>query len=491
MPTETTNRRTSSEEGGRSENGQVPVIDHLLEAHSSRRSGVLRAEQGKVRRQLVFRNGEVVFAESNLPDEHLARVLVKTGQLQRADLTRIAEAMKKGATSEEAILTATSVPQTEIDAAARELAVSIAAILMACSAGDLRFYNHNAPLRRTIDLRLSSLTLILEAVRRAVSRNQVPARFSVLRGSVRAARNPGELRRRIPIDGAEGWAFSAIREPVPCSEIAARIPSSGESPEQLVKRLLLLGLVELELPRDPEAEANALQEAERLEDEITERIAQQVDSDNYKILGVQPDATDDQIRAAYHGLARTYHPDRYQARDEKLRALVNQLFTQITGAYSVLGDPVARMKHDEERKKRTASDEAGRDKRTRSESENQKMVESLFRAGSLSHSKGDHEKAAGLFKECVRIAPKVSKYHYALGLAQSEVPRLRKDAEKSFQEAIDLQPTNAACHLALARLYVKVNLPRRAEARVAELLTWDPGNREAQKLLEQLTGTAG
>ena len=35
-------------------------------------------------------------------------------------------------------------------------------------------------------------------------------------------------------------------------------------------------------------------------------------TDPYKVLGVSPDASDEEIKRAYRALARKYHPDNYQ-----------------------------------------------------------------------------------------------------------------------------------------------------------------------------------
>ena len=39
--------------------------------------------------------------------------------------------------------------------------------------------------------------------------------------------------------------------------------------------------------------------------------------DPYKVLGVQPTDTDEQIKAAYRALVKRYHPDRYPEAAEK------------------------------------------------------------------------------------------------------------------------------------------------------------------------------
>ena len=52
----------------------------------------------------------------------------------------------------------------------------------------------------------------------------------------------------------------------------------------------------------------------------------------YSILGISPDATDEEIKNAYRALARKYHPDNF-ADDNPLKELAKEKMQQINAAY--------------------------------------------------------------------------------------------------------------------------------------------------------------
>ncbi|MCZ2357593.1 MAG: J domain-containing protein [Bacteroidia bacterium] len=63
--------------------------------------------------------------------------------------------------------------------------------------------------------------------------------------------------------------------------------------------------------------------------------------DYYKILGVSQKATLEEIKAAYHSLAKQHHPDKNNG-----NAQSEELFKQITQAYETLNDPQKRKDYD-------------------------------------------------------------------------------------------------------------------------------------------------
>jgi curved DNA-binding protein CbpA len=73
----------------------------------------------------------------------------------------------------------------------------------------------------------------------------------------------------------------------------------------------------------------------------------------YAVLGVAPNASDDDIKKVYRSLAMRYHPDRNDAPGAEAR------FKAVTKAYEILSNPVKRDEYNQSVNHRIVLDAQG------------------------------------------------------------------------------------------------------------------------------------
>lgn len=68
----------------------------------------------------------------------------------------------------------------------------------------------------------------------------------------------------------------------------------------------------------------------------------------YELLNLTPQASPDEIRAAFHRAALSMHPDRFQQNpDSELRSKLYAIYKRVTEGYKVLGDSQDRREYDQ------------------------------------------------------------------------------------------------------------------------------------------------
>lgn len=91
---------------------------------------------------------------------------------------------------------------------------------------------------------------------------------------------------------------------------------------------------------------------ERADDDAAADVEAAGLPDYYARLGVTSSATPDELRRAYHGLVKLWHPDRYTGAPDLLRARAERRMRQLNEAYDTLSDPQARAEYDDQREGR-------------------------------------------------------------------------------------------------------------------------------------------
>ncbi len=67
-----------------------------------------------------------------------------------------------------------------------------------------------------------------------------------------------------------------------------------------------------------------------------ENQSAEINNDPYEILGINRDATKDEIQKAYKHKAKQYHPDKVSHLGEELQKVANEKFLEIQKAYDLL-----------------------------------------------------------------------------------------------------------------------------------------------------------
>jgi curved DNA-binding protein CbpA len=458
------------------------LLGILLDPQYGNQTGILRIEKGTAKKQLILRSGLLAFAESNAPQEHLARIMVAMDLLPRTKLGEVASSMKNGMTSEEAILAIANFSAQDLEKVRREQATIIMASILVWNDCEIRFFPGDGLVRHQVNLYLKLSELIMIAVRHAISKQAFRISHQFLNGSFSLVEGFAEKMHGFPLNSSERYACSLLANRMTASELLPLIPTEKEKPEEVLLCLYLLGFVSLykeQVPQDGETLAS-----NSAEQELEEMQARFKSASLYEVLSVSPEANAEEIQTAYHNMAKQLHPDHFQSAEfsAEVRVKAEQIFARINEAYLTLRSPGSRAAYDTERldtNKQTSTEKSGT-------IPTEVAAEGLFLDGKASLAKGDFEVAVERLKGCVWLCARNAAYQYYLGIAESKIPRLRKSAEQHLLRAIELGDVSAESHLELAKLYIDVKLPRKAELELQRVMNLDPYNSEGRRLSAEL-----
>jgi hypothetical protein len=241
-----------------------------------------------------------------------------------------------------------------------------------------------------------------------------------------AARGPGGLmdigsmitqtiQSSMPPAMSVGGPAPAVPAPgsVPTIEAA---PSSGQIPAA---------------PASQPGQRTALTaEQSTLKNKILERAEQITSQDYFQMLGLDRDATGDQVQKAFFGLAKVWHPDRLPPALIDVKDACSKVFTHLTEAHATLTDPSRRQDY------MTLLKDGG------ATPEDQAKIQAILEAATefqkaeflLKRNMGDPQ-AYDIVKRCVSLDPEQADYMATLAYLDAQKPEWQsreKTLEKTF-----------------------------------------------------------
>jgi curved DNA-binding protein CbpA len=502
-------------------NGQLsehPFAELISEISTKGLSGALRVARDRVKGAVYFESGELIYATTNLRGHRLLKYVGKRVPVSTQTIAAI-----KGSSSDfaiaEKLLASGMLRQETLDKIFAEQVADVIRMLLLWTLGEWSFDNR-ARLTESIRASVPTRQLLIEAARR------LDLKFAAERFP-----NPHELifRGENSLSGlsllpAEGFLLSRVERPSEMGELTVLSGLREPDAQRTIYGLVLAGLLKREYwphafrsaqpqkpgkvaagkppaatTRDTSASAQPVSDPQQELSEFLERLAQA--TDYYEVLNVPVSASAAEIKHAYHGLARRFHPDRYHeiARSE-LHARLESAFARITQAHETLLDPDLRTTYDlkiavlkrvskslsawpktksEEPAggKTDASDTAGDDPQT---------AERRFKEGVAALQLGETNAAISSLSAAARLRPHQPEFRAYLGHAFARHEKTRRLAEAELLAAVKLDPANATYHVMLAALYRDLGFSRRAFGELERALSLDSQNAEAREMMRKL-----
>jgi curved DNA-binding protein CbpA len=459
--------------------------------------------------KVYFKDGDVLFASSSLPEDRLGEYLLRTGKITKVQFDKASEVVistgkKLGAALFEmgALTSHDLVDQVRLQV--KEI------ILRTFGWRDGRYIIDNSPLplSELIPLHMSAGDLIIEGVRELdwkIMRASLPPLNTILR----PVRDPSRLFQSARLDENQRAVFTLVDGSKSMNEICCLSGIGEDNTLKALYALLALRMVETGAIKN-EDEKTFVCEAVRAAVAADEKKADGPKDaasaaamtrgtirnayellalqNHYEVLGVGKSATPQEIKKAYFFYAKLYHPDRhFDPEMQDMKDLLEALFARIHDAYETLSTPEKRDQYNVDlasgsmvrRKKPAAREQPDKSKAA---------AQAQFNEGIKQFSVGNFWGANDAFEWAMRLDPGTAAYVFHRGLSLSRIPRRGHEAEEYFVKAISMDPGKIEYRLELGNFYQRSGLKAKALDAYRRALEHDP---HSEKLLAAIKKAGG
>ncbi len=223
-------------------------------------------------------------------------------------------------------------------------------------------------------------------------------------------------------------------------------------------------------------------------DEYLERVENA--STHYDLLGISETATPAEVKTAYFGMAKLFHPDRYHRQTGTALRRIQVAFTSLANAYETLKKKDSRDSYDFKIRRELADRERRRAEGLTDIPDNKDVKGESglqsFEQGLAALADEEYDTAATLLARAVHYSPENALFHAYYGQALSFNEKMRHKAESELQAAVRLDPTNSKIRMMLVDLFLEMGMTKRAEGELHRFLEVVPGDTAAAALLNKL-----
>jgi curved DNA-binding protein CbpA len=458
-------------------------------------------------KKVFFKNGDILFASSNLDEDRLGEFLMRTGRITRTQFDKALETVirtgkKLGAVLfEMGILTA-----QDLVAQVRLQVKAIIINIFSWRDGGYQFDGSPLPASEIIPIHMSTGDLIIEGIRN-LDWNGVRKSLPSIKTILRTSTDPSLLFQRVHLDQDQQAVLSLIDGSKDIHEICVLSGIGDFNALKAIYALLALRMAETGEFKTPEEkiESAVMRETVAANKKIIEKTAapeisvtketiqSAFDSlgrqNHYEVLEVGHGATPLEIKMSYFHLAKLYHPDRhFEPEMIDMKEKLEALFSRIHDAYATLSSQTARKQYNIDLASGTER-ERKEEKVHQGKSANRETALAQYNEGIKQFNQGNFWGAEEAFDWAIRLDPGNAEYVFRRGLTLARIPRRGHEAEEHIVRAIEKEPEKSEYHLELGNFYARSGLKEKALGAYQNALQHDPNSENINKAIQKITGT--
>ena len=163
--------------GFRGQLSQLPLPDILEYLRSSAATGILSLVSGGARKALYLKDGRVVFASSNLPNDRLGEILIRDGKITVEEYEASIRAIHKGKRQGKALVEMGALSPKDLWEGVQYQVQEIVYSIFQWDEGSFHFEESTLPEKERITVDLDVTGLILVGIRRVDASGPLQSRY--------------------------------------------------------------------------------------------------------------------------------------------------------------------------------------------------------------------------------------------------------------------------------------------------------------------------
>ena len=331
------------------------LVDMFIGLQRSTRTGILEVKSGSMVKNIFIKDGEMIFASSNYEYDRLGELLLKEGKITLEEYNQSSYLLlKTGERLGNILVDLGCLTPKELFLSVCHQIEEIIISLFSFEEGSFEFQEKPIPWEEVITLRLSVANIIYRGIKRTTNLAYVKQICSKIDSVLNFSPIPLNLFQSLILENADKKILSYINGIYSIRTILSLSPLKDFETLKTLCALLNIGLINVK--RENEAPVSLPIEYIFGEPEevvrhdflgkIEEMYKRCQTAGYYEMLGVEKNASIEEIKKYYYKVSKEFHPDKhfyFPTSDVKEKLM--QIIADTTEAYETLSHPAKRVEY--------------------------------------------------------------------------------------------------------------------------------------------------